>query len=160
MKSAENLVFILHHYFVGTRRFSSSNQFSTTLICVGADAVSRPLRFHRARRAHPRPDSGDEIDQVAKTVLQHVLDHPQIHIVLAVDEHVAKAHRLPEYFRQFGNNPAAMLQQIEQLAVCSRFTKPLVGHDVRGHIESCFQSVPKFWYQARLKVISADRRFD
>jgi hypothetical protein len=82
---------------VGTRRFSSSNQFSTTLICVGADAVALGAS---ARLAHPRPDSGDEIDQVAKTVLQHVPDG------------------------------------------------------------SCFQSVPKFWYQARVKVISADRRFD
>jgi len=28
----------LHFFSVGTRRFSSSNQFSTTLICVGAEA--------------------------------------------------------------------------------------------------------------------------
>ena len=30
-------------YFTGTRRFSSSNQFSTTLICVADTACSLPL---------------------------------------------------------------------------------------------------------------------
>ena len=34
---------VTRHCFTGTRRFSSSNQFSTTLICVGAGCSSLAL---------------------------------------------------------------------------------------------------------------------
>ena len=39
----------LHFVPVGTRRFNSSNQFSTTLICVGADCACSPRLSIRNR---------------------------------------------------------------------------------------------------------------
>ena len=68
-------------------------------------------------------------------MLDDVPHNRHVHIVVLVDEHIAKADHVAQRCREARVKPARALDQVEQFAIRSRFSEPAVGDDVRRNVD-------------------------
>ena len=65
----------------------------------------------------------------------HILNHAQIHVVIATDEDVSEARHAAQRHRERCVDPSMTLEDVEQGVVGARFSEALVRHDVGGDIQ-------------------------
>ena len=82
------------------------------------------------------PNGGNEGQQVVEVVLEHVLDDPEVDLLVAVDQDIAEARHVSQGRRQFLREPSRLDEEVEEISVGLGFTQPLVRDDVRGDVQS------------------------
>src|SRR6266571_2859299 len=95
---------------------------------TGGCRATEHLRSDLANRGH-------EGQQVVEVVPEHVLDHPEVDVLVAVDDHVPESRHVPKRRSQGGGQPPRPHQEVEELAVRLGLAEALVGHDVRSHVQ-------------------------
>lgn len=92
-------------------------------------------------------------------VANYVLDHRQVHVLIAVDDDVSKASHIPQRGRQGRRHETGPRKKIKQLAIGLWLSKPVVRHDVGGYVQgSLDRDLEGMFDEALLAQVLSNRR--
>jgi hypothetical protein len=110
------------------------------------------------RRAETLAHCVNERREVPEVHVQHITHGGQVHLVIPVHQHILESGHVPKVLGQIETDRLVAVEQIEELTIGPRLTKPAIGYDRRGDVQGRLnRDLQRVLDEAKLADIGVDR---